>query len=604
MRLRLFRKKNVQADDGVEPVGDEKLAGNMAFVGSRKKHGNRARNRLWMAITCFVGIYGVMGGKLIYFGVIGGENEDSAGPAVHQLASRPDILDRNGEILATDIKTASLYAEPRKIVDPDETIEMLSTVLPDLDWEATYKRLKSGAGFVWVKRGLTPKQQSQIMALGVPGIGFRTEKRRFYPGGPTASHVLGLVNVDNQGIAGMEKYIDSQGLTDLRSVGLATGQSLEPVRLSIDIRVQHIMRDVLVKAMERYRAIAAGAVVLNVKTGEVIAMASVPDFDPNNPVHALDKDRLNRMSAGTYEMGSTIKSFTTAMALDSGKFNLQSKLDASRPLVFGRQTIRDFHGKGRWLTLPEVFIFSSNIGSGREADAVGIEGHRAFLKKIGLLDRMQTELPEVARPVEPRVWKKVHSMTISFGHGMMTTPLQTAVGAAALMNGGKLMEPTFLMRTQAQADQVAKQVIHPQVSADMRYLYRLNATAQGGSGKRATVPGYRVGGKTGTAEKVVHGRYSKDVRFNAFLASFPMDDPTYVVLTIIDEPKPEEGKFSATAGLNAAPMVSEIIRRSASFLGVKPDFQLEAQPAMVSNLSGRPDFQQEVPPAMVSNEYD
>jgi len=604
MRLRLFRKKNMQADDGVEPVGDEKLAGNMAFVGSRKKHGNRARIRLWMAITCFVGIYGVMGGKLIYFGVIGGENEDNAGPAVHQLASRPDILDRNGEILATDIKTASLYAEPRKIVDPDETIEMLSTVLPDLDWEATYKRLKSGAGFVWVKRGLTPKQQSQIMALGVPGIGFRTEKRRFYPGGPTASHVLGLVNVDNQGIAGMEKYIDSQGLTDLRSVGLATGQSLEPVRLSIDIRVQHIMRDVLVKAMERYRAIAAGAVVLNVKTGEVIAMASVPDFDPNNPVHALDKDRLNRMSAGTYEMGSTIKSFTTAMALDSGKFNLQSKLDASRPLVFGRQTIRDFHGKGRWLTLPEVFIFSSNIGSGREADAVGIEGHRAFLKKIGLLDRMQTELPEVARPVEPRVWKKVHSMTISFGHGMMTTPLQTAVGAAALMNGGKLMEPTFLMRTQAQADQVAKQVIHPQVSADMRYLYRLNATAQGGSGKRATVPGYRVGGKTGTAEKVVHGRYSKDVRFNAFLASFPMDDPTYVVLTIIDEPKPEEGKFSATAGLNAAPMVSEIIRRSASFLGVKPDFQLEAQPAMVSNLSGRPDFQQEVPPAMVSNEYD
>ncbi len=604
MRLRPFRKKNLQAGNGVEPVGDEKLAGNMAFVGSRKKHGNRARNRLWMAIACFVGIYGVMGGKLIYFGVIGGEDEDNAGPAVQQLASRPDILDRNGEILATDIKTASLYAEPRKIVDPDETIEMLSTVLPDLDWEATYKRLKSGAGFVWVKRGLTPRQQSQIMALGVPGIGFRTEKRRFYPGGPTASHILGLVNVDNQGIAGMEKYIDSQGLTDLRSVGLATGQSLEPVRLSVDIRVQHIMRDVLVKAMERYRAIAAGAVVLNVKTGEVIAMASVPDFDPNNPVHALDKDRLNRMSAGTYEMGSTIKSFTTAMALDSGKFNLNSRLDASRPLVFGRQTIRDFHGKGRVLTLPEVFIFSSNIGSGREADAVGIEGHRAFLKKIGLLDRLQTELPEVARPVEPRVWKKVHSMTISFGHGMMTTPLQTAVGAAALMNGGKLMPPTFLMRTQAEADQVAKQIIHPQVSADMRYLYRLNATAPGGSGKRATVPGYRVGGKTGTAEKVVHGRYSKDVRFNAFLASFPMDDPTYVVLTIIDEPKPEEGKFSATAGLNAAPMVSEIIRRSASFLGVKPDFQLEAQPAMVSNLSGRPDFQQEVPPAMVSNEYD
>lgn len=581
MRLKLgFSKKNKNTiDDGNTPAGNEKLAGNMAFVGSRKKHGNRARNRLWMAIACFVGIYGVIGGKLVYFGVIGGEDDDSNGPAVHQLASRPDILDRNGEILATDIKTASLFAEPRKIVDPDETIELLSTVIPDLDWEATYRRLKGGAGFVWIKRGLTPRQQSQIMALGVPGIGFRTEKRRFYPGGPTASHILGLVNVDNQGIAGMEKYVDSQGLSDLRAAGMATAQSLEPIKLSIDIRVQHIMRDVLVKAVERYRAIAAGAVVLNVKTGEVIAMASVPDFDPNNPVNALDKDRLNRMSAGTYEMGSTIKSFTTAMALDSGKFTLNSKIDASRPLVIGRQTIRDFHGKGRVLTLPEVFIFSSNIGSGHEANVVGIEGHRAFLKKLGLLDRMQTELPEVARPVEPRVWKKVHSMTISFGHGMMTTPLQTAVGAAALMNGGKLIEPTFLARTQAQADQVAQQVIHPQVSADMRYLYRLNATAQGGSGKRATVQGYRVGGKTGTAEKVVHGRYSKDVRFNAFLASFPMDDPTYVVLTIIDEPKPEEGKYSATAGLNAAPMVADIIRRSATFLGVKPDFKQEFAPA-------------------------
>ncbi|WP_082766301.1 peptidoglycan D,D-transpeptidase FtsI family protein [Paramesorhizobium deserti] len=566
----------------VEPAANASAKNDIAFEGARKKSGSRARNRVIMAMTCFMGIYAVIGGRLVYYGMQSDEDAGSRGPAVQNLASRPDILDRNGEVLATDIKTASLFAEPRRIIDPDETIELLSTVLPDLDWEQTYRKLKSGAGFVWMKRGLTPRQQSQIMALGIPGVGFRTEKSRFYPGGPTASHILGLVNIDNQGIAGMEKYLDSQGLTDLQSTGLAFQQGLEPVRLSIDLRVQHVVRDELVQAMQRYRAIAAGAVVLNVKTGEVMAMASVPDFDPNNPVHALDKDRLNRMSAGTYEMGSTIKSFTTAMALDSGKFTLQSKLDASRPLVIGRQTIRDFHGKGRVLTLPEVFIYSSNIGSGREADAVGIEGHRAFLKKIGLLDRMQTELPEVARPVEPRVWKKVHSMTIAFGHGMMTTPLQTAVGAAALMNGGKLIQPTFLPRTEEQAAEVAKQVIHPQVSADMRYLYRLNATAPGGSGKRATVPGYRVGGKTGTAEKVVNGRYSKDVRFNAFLAAFPMDDPTYIVLTIIDEPKPEEGKASATAGLNAAPMVANIIRRSASFLGVKPDFGQETAPMLVS----------------------
>jgi cell division protein FtsI (penicillin-binding protein 3) len=232
------------------------------------------------------------------------------------------------------------------------------------------------------------------------------------------------------------------------------------------------------------------------------------------------------------------------------------------------------------LTVPEVFIYSSNIGSAREADVVGIEGHREFLKRIGLLDRMKTELPEVARPSEPKVWKKVHSITIAFGHGMSTTPLQTAVAAAALMNGGKLIDPTFLPRTQEQADAVAEQVIDPKTSENMRYLYRLNA--EKGSGKRAEVPGYRVGGKTGTAEKVVNGRYSSDVRFNAFLAAFPMDDPQYIVLSIIDEPKPEKPGMAATSGLNAAPIVANIIRRSASLLGVKPEFSHESKATLVS----------------------
>ncbi|HHZ08334.1 MAG TPA: penicillin-binding protein 2, partial [Rhizobiales bacterium] len=506
--------------------------------------------------------------------------ESSGGPASRVTASRPDIVDRNGEVLATDIKTASLFAEPRRIVDADEVIEKLSTVLPDLDAEQTYHKLKSGAGFVWLKRQLTPRQQGAIMQLGLPGIGFRTEKRRFYPGGATASHIVGLTNIDNQGIAGLEKYIDDQGLADLQASGLAVAEDLKPVRLSIDIRVQHIVHDELERSMERYNAIAAGAVILNVKTGEVMAMASLPDFDPNNPVNALDKDRLNRMSAGVFEMGSTIKSFTTAMALDSGKVTMASTFDATRPITIGRQTIRDFHGKGRVLSVPEVFIYSSNIGSAREADVVGIEGHREFLKRLGLLDRLRTELPEVARPTEPKVWKKVHSITIAFGHGMSTTPLQTAVGAAALMNGGRLIPPTFLPRTEEEAAALATQVLKPKTSEDMRYLYRLNA--EKGSGKRAEVPGYRVGGKTGTAEKVVNGRYSSDKRFNAFLAAFPMDDPQYVVLTIIDEPKPEKPGMGATSGLNAAPTVANIIRRAAPLLGVKPEFGHEGKPLLVS----------------------
>ncbi len=546
--------------------------------GRGKRRGGRNTTRVVMTMAAFFGIYAVIAGRLVFLGMQ--DPEASGGPESRVTASRPDIVDRNGEVLATDIKTASLFAEPRRIVDADEAIERLSTVLPDLNYEQTYDKLKSGAGFVWLKRQLSPKQQNDILQLGIPGIGFRTEKKRFYPGGPTASHILGLVNVDNRGIAGLEKYIDDQGLTDLQLSGLAEDTDLKPVRLSLDIRVQHIVHDELSRGMDKFHAIAAGAVVLNVKTGEVLAMASLPDYDPNNPYNALEKDRLNRMSAGTYEMGSTIKSFTTAMALDSGKVTLASTFDARRPITIGHQTIHDFHGKGRILSVPEVFIYSSNIGSAREADVVGIDGHREFLKRMGLLDRMRTELPEVAHPTEPKMWKKVNSITISFGHGMSTTPLQTAVGAAALMNGGMLIEPTFLPRTQPAASAVAERVVKEKTSEDMRFLYRLNA--EKGSGKKAEVPGYRVGGKTGTAEKVVNGRYSTDKRFNAFLAAFPMDDPQYVVLTVIDEPKPEKPGMPATAAFNAAPILANIIRRSASLLGVKPEFSHENEPTLVS----------------------
>ena len=555
-------------------------SGSIVVEGARKSGGGRSRSRVIMAMGVFFALYGLIGGRLVYLGLQEVELTHVPG-ADRLLAARPDIVDRNGQVLATDIKSASLYAEPRRIVDADEAVERLATVLPSLDYERTYSRLRSGAGFAWLKREITPKQQNEILQLGIPGIGFRPEKRRFYPGGPTASHILGLVNVDNQGIAGIEKYVDDQGLADLRAAGLVSDAALAPVQLSIDLRVQHIVRDELAGAMERYQAIAAGAVVLNAKTGEVVAMASLPDFDPNNPVTAHQKDRLNRMTAGVFEMGSTIKSFTTAMVLDSGKATLESRFDATRPLRIGGFTIRDFHGKGRVLTVPEVFIYSSNIASGRMAEAVGIEGHRAFLKRVGLLDRMQTELPEVATPTEPVTWKRINSITISFGHGMSTTPLQTAVGAAALMNGGKLIPPTFLPRTEAEAAAIAEQVLAPETSAAMRYLYRLNA--EKGSGRRAEVPGYRVGGKTGTAEKVVNGRYSSSKRFNAFLAALPMEDPQYIVLSIVDEPQPERPGIGATAGLNAAPVVANIIRRAAPLLGVKPDFGQEDAATLVSH---------------------
>ncbi len=555
----------------------EQDAGSIVVDGARKATGGKARNRVLMTMAVFFSIYATIAGRLVYLGSI--DNDASGAPPSRVTTSRPDIVDRNGELLATDIKTASLYAEPRHIVDADEAIEKLSTVLPEIDYEQTYRKLKSGAGFVWLQRQLTPRQQAEILQLGIPGIGFRTEKRRFYPAGDTAGYIVGLTNIDNQGISGMEKYIDSQGLSDLQLSGLADPKDLKPVKLSIDLRVQHVVHDEIAVGMQKYHAIAAGAVVFNIKTGEVLAMGSVPDFDPNNPYNAQDKDRLNRMSAGLYEMGSTFKSFTTAMALDSGKVSLESRFDATRPLKVGRQTIHDFHGKGRVLSVPEVFIYSSNIGSAREALAVGIDGHREFLHRLGILERMQTELPEVARPTEPKVWKQVNSITIAFGHGVSTTPLQTAVGCAALMNGF-LMQPTFLMRSQAEAMETATRVVSDKTVEAMRYLYALNA--EKGSGRNARVPGYRVGGKTGTAEKVVNGRYSKGKNFNAFVAAFPMDDPQYIVLTIADEPQPEKPGMGATAASNAGIMAGNIIRRAAPMLGVKPDFSHENGATLVS----------------------
>ncbi|MEM9733556.1 MAG: penicillin-binding protein 2 [Pseudomonadota bacterium] len=543
------------------------------------------RDRFILVGVGVVAMLAIVQGRLIYLA-----SQSDQGPAMRNsgnpalVAARPRILDRNGQTMAMDIQVPSLYAEPKLIEKPDETYEALTSVLPDLDFDVTMKRLKSGQGFVWIKREITPRQQADILALGLPGIGFRSESKRYYPSGETASHILGHTNIDNEGIAGLEKHLDDTWLKDLHKAGFALRKAPEPVKLSVDLRVQHFIRDALSEAMEKYRAIAAAGVVLNVNTGEIVGMASLPDYDPNDPVDALKPDRLNRMSAGLFEMGSTFKVFTTAMALDSNRVDLNSRFDARKPLRIGGFPINDYRGKKRILSVPEVFIYSSNIGTAKMADVVGLDGHQEFLTRLGLLSKMQgLELPEVAVPTQPKKWKKVNSVTISYGHGMSTTPLQTAVAAAALVNGGKLIPPTLFKRTEAEAAQMAKQVVQPKTTDAMRYLMRLNV--QKGSGKRAEVPGFLVGGKTGTAEKVVNGRYANDKRFNAFLSAFPVTDPQYVVLVVVDEPKPEQGKRFATAGLNAAPTVASIVRRAAPVLGVQPDFSVR-DTAILSSYRG------------------
>lgn len=547
------------------------------LLGTNARRRKQARQRLAIMIGLFTVAYVILGARLIQYGLSDPIQSASIG-AGHAVASRPNIVDRNGLLLATDLNMVSLYAEPRRIIDADEVVEKLASVIPNLDWSETHRKLRSQSAFQWLRRQLTPKQQADILALGLPGIGFRPEKRRIYPGGATASHVVGHVNVDNQGLAGMERYLDQQGLADLRAAGLTNDTRLEPVKLSIDLRVQNIVREVAAKAMVDYKAEAAGAVIIDVETGEVLAMASVPDYDPNEPSRRLadgsidkeyEKGWFNRISNATFEMGSTFKSFTLAMGLDEGKINLNSVVDASRPIRMGGFTIRDFKGKNRPLSIPEVFQYSSNIGTAAVADMVGIDGHQQFLTRLGLLSKMETEMPGVATPTQPRTWKKINSVTISFGHGVATTPLQTAVAAAALMNGGYLVPPTFLPRTKNKAQALATRVIKDKTSADMRTLYDWNGIK--GSGRHAQVEGFHVGGKTGTADKVINGRYARDINFNAFVAAFPMDKPRYVVLSIIDAPRTGENG-GRTAASTAAPMIKAIIRRVAPLLGVQPRF--------------------------------
>ena len=422
------------------------------LYGSNIDRAAKARARVGLAILVFAAVYCVIAARLVMFAVIPDSRAARHGPSGDAIATaRPDILDRRGEVLATDVRVPSLYGEPRHIIDVDEAVELLTAELPDLNSAELRERLSSKRGFVWLKREITPKQQKDVYRMGLPGIGFLSENKRAYPNGAEVSHVIGHVNIDNQGIAGMEKWLDGNGLAALHLAGLATDRLQTPVELSVDLRVQHALRDELVAARTKFKALAAAGIVLDVRTGEVVAMVSEPDYDPNNPRQALDPTRINRLTTGVFEMGSTFKAFTIAMALDSGKVTLKSSFDARMPLRFGKFDIHDFHAQHRVLTVPEIFTYSSNIGAARAALAVGVEAHKAFLRKLGQLDRLRTELPESAEPIVPKRWGELNTITIAFGHGLSVAPLQAVMGVAALMNGGMLIPPTFLRRTEAEA---------------------------------------------------------------------------------------------------------------------------------------------------------
>lgn len=544
----------------------------IALDGARHARGNLTRARIRWVIAALVLVFLIVAGKLVWLGSavtdtsIDGQTRDAI------TATRPAILDRNGLELAVDIRVPSLFAEPRRIIDVDEAAEAILTVLPNLDPVWLRNRLTGDKGFVWVQRELTPALQERIFNLGIPGLDFVTESKRFYPGGNEASHILGAVNIDNTGIAGIEKHIDGEDIALLQELGLARDAELTPVNLSIDLRVQHVMHEQLTDALTRYRAVAAAGVMLDVRTGEVIALVSLPDFDPNDPKTALEKDRFNRVTSGIFELGSTFKTITIAAALDSGLVRITDQFDARFGIRFGRFTIDDFHGKHRVLDVSEIYKYSSNIGAIRVMQAIGKDAFRAFLTRIGMDKRVAFELPEMRSPEVPAKFSEIVAATASFGHGLSVSPLHQAMAYAAFVNNGCMLPPTLYKRTEAEAQALCTNVISAKTSAQIRYLMRLNALEGSGSRMDKEADGYRAGGKTGTAEKVVNGRYAAGTNLNVFSSAFPLDDPRYAMVILVDEPHAENEQSGTTAGWNAGEVTGRIIARAAPMLGIAPNF--------------------------------
>ena len=525
--------------------------------GAAKQALEIGRNRLFVIAAVFALGFTVISGRVVDVMALKGAGAPKITAAVIEQPDRAPIRDRNGELLATSLGTASLFADATQVLDPVTAAHRLKEVLPEINEADVRSKLTSERRFIWIHRNLTPRQQYAVNRLGIPGLSFQREARRVYPQGAMAAHVVGFTDVDGKGIAGIERSFDG---------ALAAGTA--PIDLSLDMRVQHAVVDELTAAIKDFNAIGGVGVVLDVRTGEVLALASLPDFDPNHPGDAKPDDRFNRATLGVYEMGSTFKTFVIADALDSGTTTLKGGYDATHPIKIGRFTIEDYHAKKRWLSVPEIYIHSSNIGAAKMALDIGTPQFRAFMHSVGFNDPSPVEVPEVGKPMAPAQWRDINTMTIAFGHGMAVSPIQLASGTAAMINGGILIPPTLIKRTGMEGV-MGTRVISRETSADMRKLMRL--VVEQGTAKAAEVPGYLVGGKTGTAEKTGVGGYKKKSLLSSFIGAFPMNDPRYLVLVMLDEPKGYKQSYGyATGGWVAAPAVGRIVRRIGPMLGVEP----------------------------------
>lgn len=533
--------------------------------GAAERAVTNARRAQALLALFFVCSFTIVAGRIIHYGASANDLPVLAaatGPSA-LAKNRPDIVDRHGRLLATDIRVYWLSANPKQIVNADDAAEKIAALFPDLNQAALAKKFRDKTSrFEWVKRGLTPKQAEAVHALGIPALTLLPTVQRVYPAGNEAAHILGITNVDNEGRSGVEWYVDQKLASQLTPTSL-TDRPI--VKLALDLSLQHVLTEELSHAMDLYRAQAVLGLVLNVKNGEVLASASLPDFDPNRREQAAEQNRQNRVVTDVYELGSVFKSFTIAMALDQGVANRYEFFDAS-PLTVGNFFLRDPHATRQMMSVEDIFIHSSNTGAARIAMAAGMSRQQAFLKSLGLFEKIETEAGTSPVPVFPKVWRPTNAITIAYGHGIAVPPLLFAGAMASLVNGGERIKPTFLLSEKG-SDETGQRLILAQTSAVMCDLMRL--VVERGTGRRAAAPGIAVGGKTGTALKVKDGHYTHDV-INSFVAAFPIDAPKYMVMVTIDEPKPEEPGKINEASQNAAPTAGAIIKRIAPMLDILP----------------------------------
>lgn len=534
------------------------------------------KSRMLLAICAFMLIYFIIAVRTFGICLSGfSPSDDNAEPEMPQLKidnpiTRADITDRNGTIIATSLPTSNLFAHPRKVKDKEKVAAKLSEYIPDMLYEDILALLEKNTNFVYIKRNLSLAQKYQIYALGIQGLGFEDVEKRVYPHKNLFSHILGRTNIDNIGISGMEKQLD-QRLTS----------SDVPLELTLDLGVQDTIRRELYKALKKFNANGASSILMDVNTGEIIAMVSLPDFDPNQSAQPDEKSQFNFTTKGLYEPGSVFKIFNAAMGLESGKIKLSDRFDATKPLKLKYNIIKDYRGKNKWLDLQEILIYSSNIGSAQIALKVGKKEQQKFLKQIKLFDPITSfEVAEKASPSIPARWGESTVATVSYGYGISVTPLHIISSFAAVVNGGIYHTPTLIKGKHQQG----QRVLSEKTSASMRKLLRHVVTE--GSGKRANVVGYEVAGKTGTANKLVNGKYKDKVVRTSFVATFPVSKPKYAFFLMMDEPKAtEDTAWFATAGWNTVPTAGDIIAAIAPQLNVKANFDLDEKRAQLIEAS-------------------